>query len=576
MRLFFYYVFHTAKNSLKKLFKTWVLVFLVICLAGGLLVGAIIGGIASKVIPDDLKESMEEGTPPGQSSEDPGNPAGQNTDDPGSQNPDDPDSEIIVDVSVPDEVPVMDLLELAAGMILLLSFTFAVFTAEKSAADIFQPGDAMLLFPSPMKPQSVLLFRTSTQIGASIFFVLYMALFQLPNLIKNTEISGVMIIAIFSGIILMTACSQLLKMLCFVAASTHPRLKGNLRTISTVVMLGITGAFILFHQQKGLGWWDSVVAFFNAPATRFIPFWGWIKGFVVFTAANQAGPALCFLAATLVSGALLAWIIWHMKADFYEEALQKTNEKARLLEAAESADSGPAIIQRKKDRSEKLRRNHFDRGEGANVFFWKSIYNRFRFAHLGFLTKTLDFYLAVVLGVAALCHFVFKTNSPLPMVIVLMFFSFYRSLGNALREDTQMWYFHMIPESGWLKLLYSLAGDLANCFLDILLPLLAGSLLLGAPVLKTLLWIPAILSMTAYATSVGAFIDLSVNVNAGKILKQMIQVIFLYFGLLPDLLIGGLLYFLGLPFLALLLVTIVNFALAALFVYLASLFIGRK
>ena len=35
MRLFFYYVFHTAKNSLKKLFKTWVLVFLVICLAGG-------------------------------------------------------------------------------------------------------------------------------------------------------------------------------------------------------------------------------------------------------------------------------------------------------------------------------------------------------------------------------------------------------------------------------------------------------------------------------------------------------------------------------------------------------------
>ena len=32
MRLFFYYAFHTFKNQLRKLFKTWVFVFIAVCL----------------------------------------------------------------------------------------------------------------------------------------------------------------------------------------------------------------------------------------------------------------------------------------------------------------------------------------------------------------------------------------------------------------------------------------------------------------------------------------------------------------------------------------------------------------
>ena len=38
MKLFLYYALHTFKNQLKKLFKTWVLVFIVLCaLIGGLI-----------------------------------------------------------------------------------------------------------------------------------------------------------------------------------------------------------------------------------------------------------------------------------------------------------------------------------------------------------------------------------------------------------------------------------------------------------------------------------------------------------------------------------------------------------
>ena len=45
MRLFFYYAFHSFKNQLRKLFKTWVFIFIAVCV----LLGALIGGGAGLV-----------------------------------------------------------------------------------------------------------------------------------------------------------------------------------------------------------------------------------------------------------------------------------------------------------------------------------------------------------------------------------------------------------------------------------------------------------------------------------------------------------------------------------------------
>lgn len=555
MKLFFYYVFHSAKNALKKLFKTWVLVFFVVMLAGGLLIGGTIGLILKNTLPEEPDEPAI-----------------------GQEEPDwqaEPGKEVLPD-NPEEEMPVMDVLELAAGGIILILFIIGVFGADKSGAEIFQPADVTLLFSSPMKPQSVLLFRTMTQIGLSIVFALYFTFFQIPNLVRNAGFNIWIILAMVAGLILTLGISQLFKMLCFVAGSTRPGLKRNLRRMVYLLIAVIFLGLYLFRQHSGLGWWDAVRGYFNAPLTRLIPFWGWIKGLVMFTAERSLGGALFCLGAVLLGGAFLAWLTWRMKADFYEEALQKASAKAELLEAAQGGESGVSIIRRKKDRSERIRRNEMKHGWGATVFFHKALYNRFRFAHLGVFTKTLEFYLAVCLGTALVCRFLIQTQSYLPVVLLLAVCTFYRSLGNCLKEDTQMWYFHMIPEDPWTKLMCSLAGDIVNCFLDGFPPMLIALLVQGAPLFPALLWIFAIISITAYATSVGTFIDLSVNVNAGKTLKAMIQVVFLYFGLLPDIIIVGILLMLKMPVLAVLAVTGINVALSALFLLFASLVMGKK
>ena len=545
MKLFFYYASHSILNSLKKLFKTWVVVFIVIMLLGGLLVGGVIGMILSRAVPDDPEPGIETQVP------EEAEPAPK------------------------DEVPVMDILELGAGAVILLLFVMGVWSADRSGADIFQPADVTLLFSSPMKPQSVLLFRTMTQIGTSIVFVLYITIYQVPNLMKNSGFSLWMIAAVMAGLILTVGISQLLKMLCFVVGSVHPGFKKNLRRIIYLGLALIAGGFYLYMQKSGLGAWEAVLGYFNAPASRCIPFWGWIKGVVVFAAEKNAAGALVSLAAVLLGGAGLAWLTWHIRADFYEEALTRTAEKAEMLDAARASEEGGGLMKRKKDRSEKIRRNEFDRGWGAGVFFHKALYNRFRFAHFGFLTKTLEFYLVVGIGAGLLCRLVIHTDSYLPVPLALAVCAFFRSLGSSLREDTRMWYFHLIPEDPWTKLMGSLAGDAANCFLDALPGLVIGLLLQGSPFFPGLVWIFPIVSVTAYATAVGTFIDVTVSVNLANKLKALLQIAFIYFGLLPDIAAVGILLLLGQPLIAALAVTGVNLALASLFLLLAAKTMGK-
>ena len=93
---------------------------------------------------------------------------------------------------------------------------------------------------------------------------------------------------------------------------------------------------------------------------------------------------------------------------------------------------------RKKDRDDGVRRDGLNRGWGADVFFHKTMYNRFRFAKLKFFTKTTITYLiaAVLMSVLLLFASDGKTEGAfMGVALVLGGFVYYRSLGNPLHED---------------------------------------------------------------------------------------------------------------------------------------------
>ena len=549
MRLFGYYAWHSFKNQLRKLFKTWVLIFFAVCVLVGVLIG-----IGAAML-DDAAGGADE-------------PA---------------DSEAVQEetVSLPEKLGMeaAELVELIAGGAILAVFVFEAIGADKNGSRIFLPADVSLLFASPMKPQSVLLFRLMTRLGTGILASVYL-LFQLPNLVFNLGLSVWAALAVIATWCLTVVTGKLLQVFLYTVCSTHVKWKTRLRHGIYAFLLLLAALYLLYWKRSGDSCLLAAAGFFNSPVSRWIPLWGWLKGFCMFAMEGNIAGLLGCLAAIAAGGLLLIYVIWHVKADFYEDAMAKSEETAELLARAQSEKSAIAVVRRKKDRSDRLRRDGLRHGFGANVFFHKAMYNRFRFAHFGVFTKTSETYLLAAAGVSLLCRFVIHTDALIPAVLALGALTFFRAMGNPLERDTQMDHFLLIPESTWRKLFWSLMGGTANCFLDLLPAMIAAALLSGEKVLPALAWLPLIVSVDFFATTVGAFIGLSVPVSAGKTLKQLVQILFIYFGLLPDIAIMavGLVFERTVP--AAIGCTVLNLLLGLVFFFLSPLFLepgdGRK
>lgn len=548
MRLFAYYALHTFKNGIKKLFKTWVLIFLLVCFVLGGVIGIVVALISDSVDGDE-----PETTAPTEIVEEP------------------PEEDPLEAMGITGN----DLLELGAGGLVLLMLVLLVIGADKNGSRIFQPADVNLLFASPMRPQSVLLFRLSTQLGTSALASLYL-LFQIPNLTLNLGLSLWAVLAIMLAWCLTICMATLIQVLLYVLSTAHPTVKHLLRPCIYGLLLLTVAGYLLYIRQSDAGWLVGAAGFFNSPISRYIPIWGWLKGFCMFAVEGNALGTGLSLGALLLAGAVLIDVIYHLPTDFYEDALAKSEEVAELMELAQSESSSGVLIKRSKDRSERLKRDGMRHGSGANVFFFKAMYNRFRFAHLNFFTKTMEFYMVAALGVALLCRFAIGTGSILPLALTLAGLAFFRALGNPLAQDTGMGYFVMIPEKHSAKLFWSLMGGTGNCLLDVLPPLVVGALIVGANPLLALPWVLFIATVDLYATCVGTFIDLSVPVKTGKTVKQLVQVLFVYFGLMPDIIILAVGILLGHTVLALIASAVCNTLLGTLFFGLSPLFLDSK
>ena len=550
MKLFFYYAFCSVKNQLRKLFKTWVAVFFAVCLLFGVLIGlgaAALDELASEEMPPEEEEEVL------------------------------PDEDLYPEEEMTEEdiAQMMQVIELIAGGVILLVFVLNSLSADKNGCAVFLQADVNLLFASPMKPQSVLLFRLMTQIGTSLVLSIYL-LFQVPNLVINLGIPLLGAIAVIFTWGLVLILSKLLQVLLYTVSSTHPSTKKYIRP-AIFALVGIIGvAFLLYWKDSGTDPLTAAVQFFNAPITRWIPVWGWLKGFCMFAVEGNILYLIISLILLIATTVALVWVIWTIRVDFYEDAMAKSEETAELQRAAESGNA--VAVRQKKDRSEKLRRDGLKHGWGASVYFFKTMYNRFRFAPLGIFTKTTVTYLIAGVGTAFVLRFMMNIQSFIPVALVLAGLAFFRSLGNPLSQDTGMDSFIMIPESPWAKMFYSLLGGSVSCLLDLLPAMLVATVLMQANPLETLAWTLFIVTLDFYSTAVATFIDLSIPTATAKQIRSVIQIMFIYFGLLPDiviLIIGGI--FSALP-IAAAVAAVANVCIGAVFFALSPLFLtnGRK
>ena len=535
MKLFLYYALHSFKNQIKKLFRTWVAAFLAICFVFGIVIG-----IGAAIISDTIEGNYE------------------NNDDTYEEDyPTDTDENIVLteeDIEI-----TVGILELVLGGITLVIFGFYTLTGDKNGSSIFCMADVNLLFSAPMKPQSVLAFRLTAKVGTALLASLYL-LFQLPNLASSLSLSVPFVLSLLASWFIVLIYGRLISVLVYTVASTHANLKKYVTPAVYGAAALIALSFYLYyssHSEADLV--ETAFSFFNSPVSHYIPVWGWIKWMPILMYNGNSILSLLLFALLLSVAAVFVIIIWNIKADFYEDAMSKSEELAEKLSNASEGRS----VKRTRDRTEKLRRDGLKNGAGASVYFFKAMYNRFRFAYFGIITKTCLTYTLIACCAAFVMTQILNVQY---FIVILMIFGivvFYRALANPSGTDVEKHFFWIIPCESFPKISYMLLGGTLCSLLDIIPAMVISSLWLKASLPQVIAGVMFILSIDLFSSAANMLISLSLPVTLSQQVKAMIFMLFIYFGLIPvaAVMITG--FVLGQPDLFMLISAAVNILLSA-------------
>lgn len=457
-----YYIVHTFVNSVRKLFRTWVALFLVICVLFGAAVG-----IGAAVLMDEAGITEAE-------------------------------TEEEVSLTPEERAELFSYLEPAAGVILLLIFIFGILSAEKNGNGVFTMADVHWLFSAPVRPQAVLLFRLVVQMGGALTASVYL-LFHLPNFMESLSLTPWMAIGLLAWLLLALALSRLLSVLVYTLTKTYDRLARYVRPTLWGVVLLLAAGIALVSQREGMSLWQAGRWLLGPGLSRAVPGWGWLKGMVGCVLAQEPWMALLFAGLTLLLGGGIFWLAWRIPADFYESAMECA---AKVQEQTAAAQEGRAV-KREKERSDRLRRDGLTRGAGASAFFWKGVYNRHRLAHFHVLTNTGITYLVIFLLIElfGLLNGAGGVSLAVPAAVVL-FCAFFRNFGNPIQRDLQSGYLLLAPEPAWKKLLFALLPGCYDTLMDVLPGLLVGVAFtlegagsIGAVLVESGMWLLLIVTM---------------------------------------------------------------------------------
>lgn len=503
MRLWGYYALHTFINTIKKIFKSKVMIVILCSFLIGGVIGGSVGFISSLVEDQAQTESSV-------SKDDKTNDPAQMEEDFMTVHAD----------AIRESIP-------AATMILLLVVVlWGIYGGSKKGSDFFLMADANILFAAPLKAQTVLMFRLSFQILALLFFTFYL-IFQVPSMKLILGLDNFAIIAIFLAWGMLLFMSKLMSVFTYTLTATYEHLKKYVVPFVFAVGLLVVAATGAVYISTGSDYMATLRLTYGADWSNYIPVFGWYKAMVMNAINGHVLASLGYMALNLVFLIALVWGIWHIKADFYEDALagaQKRDDMTKAtLEGRNINKDKKQSAKRAQKLEHKVQKSYELKGWGASVFLHKSILNRRRFSKFGFVTNTLLLYLAI--GGLGAAFMAYKTDlreiSVIGLIMALTLF--FRNFGNPIEiESSHNWLF-LVPEDPYKKVLYAILAGSVDCVLDLLPGIVVATVILRGNPLMALLWLATLVSMDFMFSCFGLLLQAILPSSAMDVVKSMLQ-----------------------------------------------------
>ena len=503
MRLWGYYALHTFINTIKKIFKSKVMIVILCSFLIGGVVGGSVGFISSLVEDQAQTESSV-------SKDDKTNDPAQMEEDFMTVHAD----------AIRESIP-------AATMILLLVVVlWGIYGGSKKGSDFFLMADANILFAAPLKAQTVLMFRLSFQMLALLFFTFYL-IFQVPSMKLILGLDNFAIVAIFLAWGMLLFMSKLMSVFTYTLTATYEHLKKYVVPFVFAVGLLVVAATGAVYISTGNDYMATLRLTYGADWSNYIPVFGWYKAMVMNAINGHVFASLGYMALNLVFLIALVWGIWHIKADFYEDALAGAQKRDDMTKAALEGRNINKDKKQSAKRTQKLehkvRKSYELKGWGASVFLHKSILNRRRFSKFGFVTNTLLLYFAI--GGLGAAFMAYKTDlreiSVIGLIMALTLF--FRNFGNPIEiESSHNWLF-LVPEDPYKKVLYAILAGSVDCVLDLLPGIVVATVILRGNPLMALLWLATLVSMDFMFSCFGLLLQAILPSGAMDVVKSMLQ-----------------------------------------------------
>ena len=503
MRLWGYYALHTFINTIKKIFKSKVMIVILCSFLIGGVVGGSVGFISSLIEDQAQTESSV-------SKDDKTNDPAQMEEDFMTVHAD----------AIRESIP-------AATMILLLVVVlWGIYGGSKKGSDFFLMADANILFAAPLKAQTVLMFRLSFQMLALLFFTFYL-IFQVPSMKLILGLDNFAIVAIFLAWGMLLFMSKLMSVFTYTLTATYEHLKKYVVPFVFAVGLLVVAATGAVYISTGNDYMATLRLTYGADWSNYIPVFGWYKAMVMNAINGHVFASLGYMALNLVFLIALVWGIWHIKADFYEDALAGAQKRDDMTKAALEGRNINKDKKQSAKRTQKLehkvRKSYELKGWGASVFLHKSILNRRRFSKFGFVTNTLLLYLAI--GGLGAAFMAYKTDLREIYVIglIMALTLFFRNFGNPIEiESSHNWLF-LVPEDPYKKVLYAILAGSVDCVLDLLPGIVVAMVILRGNPLMALLWLATLVSMDFMFSCFGLLLQAILPSSAMDDVKSMLQ-----------------------------------------------------
>lgn len=432
-------------------------------------------------------------------------------------------------------------LEVFSAMVLgiyLLIFLLTAAQGLKQGTAIFRMADVNLLFPAPIRPQSILVYGIARQTGILVLASIAM-LAQYANLRLNFGLGGGAVGGLMLGYVLVGAASQLLSANLYAFCAARPRARSVINNVVRGIGLLLGIGFVVFVMRMDGNVGGAFKGFFGASWWHYVPLAGWTQAIAVYAAHGDWTTALLFTGLSLLAcGGLGLWL-YKNSSDYYEDVLLSAENLYTMKEAAKEGRivSTGTVSKRARKEFGPLK------GKGASAFFYRAWREQQK---KGFWIFTLTTIGALagpcfVLILRAAGQGELDSVGLWPGLYFSAYMLVFLSIKDGLAGELTHYPLFLAPVSAWRKLVAVSLPQLIRFCIDAAVFAAVAVVAAKIPLPEALLAAIAYASMGAVFAACIVLVERLLSSSKNSVLVMMVYLGVLIVVLLPGFIAGGIL-----------------------------------